>query len=253
MAGYFDYSHLEMRYDPFPIGLARPIVAEDIYSEMLDNWPDTVQFMHMTALGHKYALSEKAHARQYHAFIRSRPVWTGFHRWIKSDDFLKGVMNALLERHIDLGYRGRVPPLKRAVKTVKGIARGRPAVRGAKLSARFEFQMMPADGGHILPHTDTPAKIVTLVISMQRPGEWHQAWGGSTDIDRPKDISRVYNELNEQRSFADMEKVDGYAFTPNQAVVFVKTYNSWHSVRPMLGQGSDAKRKTLIINIEVPK
>lgn len=253
MSGFFDYSHLEMRYEPYPIGLAKPIIAEDVYNEMLDNWPDTDQFKHMTELGHKYALSEKFNASQYHAFIRSRPIWTEFHRWIKSDDFLKGVMGALQERNIDLGYRGRVAPMKRAVKTVKGILRGRPPVRGAKLSARFEFQMMPADGGHILPHTDTPAKIVTLVISMQRPGEWDPAWGGSTDIDRPKDMTQVYNELNEQHPFEDVEKVDGYAFTPNQAVVFIKTFNSWHSVRPMQGQGSDAKRKTLIINIEVPK
>jgi hypothetical protein len=30
----------------------------------------------------------------------------------------------------------------------------------------------------------------------------------------------------------------------------VKTFNSWHSVRPMTGIGSDALRRTLTINIE---
>jgi hypothetical protein len=33
-------------------------------------------------------------------------------------------------------------------------------------------------------------------------------------------------------------------------VIFVKTFNSWHSVRPMQGNGSGAMRKTLTINIE---
>jgi hypothetical protein len=33
-------------------------------------------------------------------------------------------------------------------------------------------------------------------------------------------------------------------------VVFVKTYNSWHSVRPMTGKGVEALRKTLTIVIE---
>jgi hypothetical protein len=33
-------------------------------------------------------------------------------------------------------------------------------------------------------------------------------------------------------------------------VVFVKTFNSWHSVRPMTGSGSALMRKTLTINIE---
>ena len=46
------------------------------------------------------------------------------------------------------------------------------------------------------------------------------------------------------------EALDCYEFTPNQVVVFVKTFNSWHCVRPMTGHGSPAMRKTLTINIE---
>jgi hypothetical protein len=33
-------------------------------------------------------------------------------------------------------------------------------------------------------------------------------------------------------------------------VMFIKTFNSWHSVRPMTGKGSEAMRRTLTINIE---
>jgi hypothetical protein len=47
-----------------------------------------------------------------------------------------------------------------------------------------------------------------------------------------------------------MEVLETFPFEPNQAVVFVKTFNSWHSVRPMTGRGSPAMRKTLTINIE---
>jgi hypothetical protein len=47
-----------------------------------------------------------------------------------------------------------------------------------------------------------------------------------------------------------MEVLDTFPFTPNQAVVFIKTFNSWHSVRPMVGADSTAMRKTLTINIE---
>jgi hypothetical protein len=47
-----------------------------------------------------------------------------------------------------------------------------------------------------------------------------------------------------------MEVLDTYEFTANQAVIFVKTFNSWHSVRPMTGRDSNALRKTLTINIE---
>ena len=48
-----------------------------------------------------------------------------------------------------------------------------------------------------------------------------------------------------------MEQIDVFEFEPNQCVVFVKTFNSWHCVRPMQGNGSQAMRRTLTINIEL--
>jgi hypothetical protein len=56
--------------------------------------------------------------------------------------------------------------------------------------------------------------------------------------------------MNRLADFEEMEVLDTYEFTPNQAVIFVKTFNSWHSVRPMTGKGSNALRWTLTINIE---
>lgn len=91
--------------------------------------------------------------------------------------------------------------------------------------------MVPADGGHILPHTDTPQKIIALVVYMMRPGEWALACGGSTDHNMPKDDTKTYNYLN---------RYDSFKFTPNQAVTFVKTFNFWQSVRPMTGRGMTA-------------
>jgi hypothetical protein len=44
--------------------------------------------------------------------------------------------------------------------------------------------------------------------------------------------------------------LDTFEFTPNQVVLFVKTFNSWHSVRPMTANGSSLMRKTLTSNIE---
>jgi hypothetical protein len=85
---------------------------------------------------------------------------------------------------------------------------------------------------------------------MIREGEWDPAFGGGTDVNRPKDPRLYYNELNRQAEFDEMEVLETFPFEPNQAVVFVKTFNSWHSVRPMTGRGSPAMRKTLTINIE---
>jgi hypothetical protein len=249
---FLHYENLRFLYDPYPIGAARPALEEGTYKELLDAWPPTEIFHHYAKVGDKYSLSEKFNGQHYRDFVRSRPIWREFHRWIKSDAFIAELMDTLRQHHIDLGYRVR-PPLKRLSKRIKQLARGRLSVRPISLSARFEFQMLAADGGHILPHSDNPTKIVTLVVSVLRDGEWDPSFGGGTDVNRPKDMRLVYNRLNHQGRFEDMEVLHTFPFVPNQLVMFVKTFNSWHSVRPMAGVGSKAMRRTLTINIETPK
>ena len=46
-----------------------------------------------------------------------------------------------------------------------------------------------------------------------------------------------------------MDVVDSLVFGPNRALVFVRTYNSWHSVRPMTAKGSKAMRRTVTVNL----
>jgi hypothetical protein len=250
---YFNYDHLKFRYDPYPIGLAKPLMEEELYRQFLSCWPDTGLFKFMPKFGSKYSLSQKFNARQYRSFIKSVPLWKDFHAWIKSDSFVRELMETLRQHHIDLGYEVYPGFLRRITKNTRNILRGRFASNLPRLTARFEFQMMPADGGHILPHTDTPRKIVTMVVSMLQDGEWDPGFGGGTDVNRPKDMHINFNRLNRQARFEDMEVLDSFEFTPNQAVIFIKTFNSWHSVRPMLGAGSAAMRKTLIINIETDR
>jgi len=110
--------------------------------------------------------------------------------------------------------------------------------------------MIPTDGGYLLPHTDAPSKIVTMTLSMAREGEWETAYGGGLDINRPRRDDLAFNQLNTQAEFKDMEVLETFEFLPNTGVVFVKTFNSLHCVRPMTGKGSTAMRRTLTINIE---
>jgi hypothetical protein len=108
---------------------------------------------------------------------------------------------------------------------------------------------MPGQGGHILPHTDAPSKVVTLTLAMLRDGEWDPAWGGGIDVNRARNPRFAYNQLNRQATFDDMEVVDTIDFAPNTGVVFIKTFNSWHSVRPMRAPGQENMRKNIIVNI----
>jgi hypothetical protein len=248
-AEVFSYDHLEFRYEPFPIGVAKPALAGDIYRELVDSYPPQELFAYLPKVGHKYSLSEKYNGQAYAKFIKSSAPWRELHAWIKSDAFVPAVMAALKAHHIDLGQKP-LSGAKRTFKAVKNLARGRRRPLPPQLSTRFEFSMLPANGGYIMPHTDSPSKIVTLIVSMSGEDEWNPAFGGGTDVNRPKDVRLAFNRMNAQADFDEMDVLDTFEFTPNQVVVFVKTFNSWHSVRPMTGAGSPLMRKTLTINIE---
>ena len=57
-------------------------------------------------------------------------------------------------------------------------------------------------------------------------------------------------DVSQRAEFDEMEILETFEFLPNQIIMFIKTFNSWHSVRPMTGSGSKAMRRTLTINIE---
>lgn len=246
---FFKYDSLAFRYEPFPIGLAKPVMDEGLYGELVASYPEKEHFVYLPKIGHKYTLSERFNPKDYASFIKSNNTWRKFHQWIKSDKFIFEVLSTLKEHFLDLGYADRAgdTPL---FKTLYDRVRRRHRLDTAKLTSRFEFSMLPADGGSVIPHTDSPSKIVTLVVSIVQDGEWVPSFGGGTDVNRPVDTRHSFNRLNKQLSFEEMEVIDTFDFTPNQAVIFVKTFNSWHSVRPMSGEGSDAMRRTLTINIE---
>ncbi|MFV1973663.1 MAG: hypothetical protein ACC648_08075 [Thiohalobacterales bacterium] len=248
-AGMFSFDQLQFRYEPFPIGMARPLMDADLYREFVSEFPDVDMFGDLSVVGSKYSLSEKTNRRNYHELVHTRPVWKELHQWIKSDAFIKDVLQALEERHLELGYK-MLSPGRRVARRISKLAKGHFRSTRGRLGARFEYSMLPVDGGHVLPHTDSPGKIITIIVSILDKNEWDPAFGGGTDLNRPRNPEYSFNRLNRQGRFEDMEVIDTFDFQPNQAVMFVRTFNSWHSVRPMQGTGSSAMRRSLTINIE---
>lgn len=244
-----NFDLLDMRYQPYPIGAIRPAMAEDVYAECLRAFPDTELFEYIGNVGHKFSLSEKYAAKNYKRLIKREPIWKAMHSWVKSSEFLESTFAALSQRDVDLGYD--VPSASQRVqRRIKNFRRGRGR-RHERYSARFEFSMLPAAAGSVIPHTDNPEKVVTIVISMVGEGEWTAGDGGGTDVLRPYDEKLSFERLNDRRpACEEFEILHTFPFLPNQAVVFTKTFNSWHGVRPMTGRDSQSMRRSLTINIE---
>jgi hypothetical protein len=191
-------------------------------------------------------LTEKLDPKTYYQFIRSNAYWREFHQWVTRGDFVNETLTALRDSDVDLGYD--LKGMRR--RRLKDVLHGRVCPRQPKLEARFEFSALPAAGGMVVPHTDARRKLVTIVVYMLRNGEWNPEHGGGLDINKPKSNSLSFNQINRHADFSDMEVLDTYEYLPNRAVVFIKTFNSWHSVRPMRGEDLNVFRKSLTINIQ---
>jgi len=246
-----NFSASDVRYEPYPLAVLRPAMDPGLYDELSATFPDTSLFGTIPKYDYKLSLSEKFEPANYTKFIGSQPAWNRFHSWIKSDAFIRDTVSFLKSNQIDLGLddalAGLSGRLKQAASQITQWKLPRPA---PKLRSRFEFSVLRADGGEVAPHTDTPKKIITLVLSMVRDGEWDPKFGGGLDVNRATDRAYAFNWKNRIVPWEKIEIIDTVNFVPNQCVVFVKTFNSLHSVRKMNQKGSKALRKTVTIVIE---
>jgi len=246
-----NFSSVGMRYEPFPLAVLRPAMDAALYDELASTYPPTSLFAKMPKYDYKLTLSEKFNADKYHKFIAETPAWRKFHAWLKSEDFIRQTVKFLADNHIDLDIGDAFEPtVTRLGRSLGSLAKGHIPGKPLSLRTRFEFSVLKADGGEVAPHTDTPKKVITLVLTMIRDGEWKPEWGGGLDINRATDNVYAFNWNNRIVPWDKIEVIDTVPFVPNQCTVFVKTFNSLHSVRKMNQAGSDALRKTVTIVIE---
>lgn len=246
-----NYNAVKMRYEPYPLALLRPALEEDVYNDLASSFPDTSLFGTIPKYDYKLSLSEKFNSRQYENFILGNAAWRRFHGWVKSEDFIRQTVSFLVSQNVDLDLDDAFDPVSRKLgRAAKALASGRLPSSGTRLRTRFEFSVLKADGGEVAPHTDTPKKIITLVLSMIDGREWKPEWGGGLDVNRATDKAYAFNWKNKIVPWDKIEVIDTIPFVPNQCTVFVKTFNSLHSVPKMQQKGSSALRKTCTIVIE---
>ena len=245
------FANSQFRYSPYPLAVIRPALDPEFYAELVRTFPGEELFGKLPKYDYKLSLSEKINRDAYRRFIDGTPAWRRLHGWIKSEDFIRAVVRFLAAQNVDLDLDEYFTPTgKRLAIALGKVARGQIPSGPGRLRTRFEFSVLRADGGEVAPHTDTPRKIITLVVSMIAPGEWPVEFGGGLEIDRAIDDAYAFNWKNRIVPWDSMQAVETIPFVPNQCMIFVKTFNSLHSVRPMTQAGSKALRKTITIVIE---
>jgi hypothetical protein len=221
-------ANIKWRDRPYRVGLAKPALAKCVYDQMLEAFPLEGIMKPLESGGYnKWSLSERNHPSVYKSHVKSHKIWRTFYQYIKSEEFIFSVLREVC----------RTPANK--VLLPDGM-----------YSARFEFSSMPSDGGFIVPHRDIASKVLTLVIPMVRDDGWEESWGGGTDILSP--INPQEELLDYNTPLEKFTKAVTYKFEPNQALIFIKSDKSWHSVGPIKGLAG-VWRRSLTINIEVAK
>ncbi len=250
-----DISHAQFNYKPFPVGVATNVIPADIYHDLCKNFPDISLFAN-TANEYgtkKFGLSTAYNPDKYHGFLKENKVWKNFANYINSPVFIKHILDTLTSANIDIGLsnmRLSAPSKKEKIlDSIASLAKFRLPRKIEYLRTRFEFSAIPADNGSLLPHTDSPKKIVSLVLTMTEKNEWPTSFGGATDILEPIDDKNNFNWINYQLPFDKVRTISSHGYNPNQCLIFIKTFNSWHSVGPMYNAGVNQYRKTVTINI----
>lgn len=247
----FNLTNAQFEHRPFPICYIPAFFNQETYQRLVNSYPSLDQFGVMGKHGHKkFSLSETYNRDNYYRFLATHSDWQSFHDYVKSKRFVEDMLAFLQAHHIHLGFKKRLWYVKDGKRGVNKWWKALACVMDRTLvSSKFEFSMLSANGGQVVPHTDSVNKRITLVVSFIQEGEWNEAWGGGTSMCQTKDITKDYNHINEVLPFEDTEVIKTFPFVPNQCVLFVKTYNSLHSVLPMNGP-ENALRKTATIVIK---
>jgi hypothetical protein len=243
-----NFQNVRFDYEPYPLGLISGVFDDDFYSRLVTSYPALQLFKHMPMLGEKYSLSASNNPGNYYRFLKDNPDWHMFHEYVLSESFVASTLAMFDVHNLDLGLPPRHKVRSRRPRSISTRLNRMRNI--AELSARFEFSMMNGRGGHILPHTDSATKIITFVFSIVAPNEWDQKWGGGTAVVWPKEQKHIYNQTNKQLKLDQVDSIREYPFESNQALVFIKTFNSWHAVLPMRATEGSVLRKTLTVNIE---
>ena len=256
-----NFNDIRFRHDPYPIAFAQNVLPKSLYDKLTDNFPATESLRRASNMGENKFLLTEFDGPSYYSLIESHPAWRELYDYVKSKEFVEKTLALLCSAGIDQGLRGiEVVSAKYydntfekyAGKVKRKFKQLLPTGAGiGHLTSRFEFSALHGAGGSHLPHTDAPRKVISMVLSMMKEGEWNPVWGGGTAVCKPRDMTRNFNYMNKYIDFSEVEVLETFPFIPNGCVIFVKTFNSWHTVMPYKADPS-VVRKSIVINIDYP-
>lgn len=220
-------SNSNLSFYPYPHILFKNIFDNNFYENLCLEYPDVNNLVktedknsNNLSKFNKYHLNNIDNKKKFENVLQNRDYFKKIYHHLASKNFFHMINSKLIENNIDLklNYFKK----KFFFKTIKH-------------KFYFEFSSIPCDGGHILPHTDSPKKKITCVIPIIKTTEKK-----ISEIDKigtsllvATDDKYKFNFHNRTVPFNATKEEKYIEFLPNQMFMFIKTYNSLHSVGPI--------------------
>ena len=202
---------------PYPVTIYEDVLDRTMYRRMVKTFPEELDESRVYKEGSYYnkaSLSSRHNYVAFNAVLASTPDWKLFFGHIKSN-FADMCVEAV---GVDLSqYKSR--------------------------RVMFEFSSLPADGGGLRPHPDSPKKIATAVMFFE-PG-WSVKWGGAFEALQHK-TDPLGNFDGRRCRWPDCKTIIKVNVEPNRMVFMKRTPYSLHGVRPMC---APRPRRSVTINL----
>lgn len=241
----------EFAYDPYPYAVIKNVFSEDDHKKIIEEFPSHSKYFQDVVSKNKNEKkflkknfnNTKIQINNLNTFLAKSLIYSKFYNYISSNKFIEDIDIFLKYNHIDLRLSERIN--KKYFKFFKK----------KNINTYFEFSSISVDGGFILPHTDSPKKIITCIFSIINDERINSYTGIETDILTTNENKYKYNFYNKTVPKKNTQLVKKVPFESNQMMVFIKTHNSLHSVGPVFPKDNNLDRNffrnTLTVCLEI--
>jgi len=242
-------------YYPFPHGISNNVIEEDFYKRINLEFPETNELKILENQKgnykfYKYALSSKNDKEKFNKILSSKKNLRKFVNYLLSYDFKAYLIDILKKNNIEFGIEIKKPTIIRIFKSwLKKIIPNFFTKLEQDIEVAVELSSIPIKGGMIKPHSDSQHKLASIVIPIL-DDHWKDEYEGGTNFLKVKKNDQSFNFTNKTIEFDQTEIIKTIPFVKNQLLIFIKTYNSLHSVGPLKGKNEKIFRKSLTITVE---
>ena len=241
--------------EPYVHCIFQEIFSEDIYKNIVKNFPSTSDLIQMEDSDgkgkfKKYQISSRNHPQKFKKLMKKNQTLNELCKYLLSYDFSNYLLETLLKNNIAFGVPNRKKTyIRKIYDLIKKILPGFFLKPKEIINIVVEFSSIPINEGYLKPHSDGRNKLASIVIPIV-DSEWKSEFCGGTNLLEPKDEKNVFNIINKTLEFNETNILKVVEFNKNQMLVFPKTYNSLHSVGPLKGDSKNYYRKSITMNIE---